>query len=258
MNWDPRQYLKFADLRLRPALDLLARIPHEAPGRVYDLGCGAGNVTRRLAAKWPDAKITGLDSSPEMLAEAQRKAPEIDWRQADLARWRAEDKPDVLFSNALFQWIKGHKTIFPALFAGLGEGGVLAVQMPRNQQEATHSRLLAVAKQGPWAERLQGLDDLFEIHPPEFYHDLFRAAGARHVDIWECVYQQALSGDDPVLEWIKGTALRPYLARLQDAPDALQAFLDELAAGLRASYPKRSDGVTLLPFRRLFMVAAKG
>lgn len=258
MSWDPQQYLKFSDLRLRPAQDLMARIPTQAPARVYDLGCGAGNVTRQLQEKWPGAKITGLDSSPDMLAEARKKAPGIDWVEADLSAWRPADAPDVIFSNALFHWIKGHGTIFPALLNGLRVGGALAVQMPRNQQEPSHSHTLAVAKQGPWADKLQGLDDLFEMHPPDFYHDLFRQAGAKHVDIWESVYQQALSGDDPVLEWIKGTALRPYLARLQDEPDLQKGFLEELAQRLRGAYPRRADGVTLLPFRRIFMVAAKG
>jgi trans-aconitate 2-methyltransferase len=257
MSWDPQQYLKFSDLRLRPALDLLARIPCDAPRAVFDLGCGAGNVARHLAARWPQASITGLDSSPEMLAEARRQLPTAEWVQADLSCWRPHDGADVIFSNALFQWIKGHQAIFTGLFQSLKAGGGLAIQMPRNQQEPSHTIVSEVAATGPWSQRLAACADLFEIHPPDFYHDLFRASGAAHIDIWESIYQQALSGDDPVLEWIKGTALRPYLAALGDAPDLKEGFLSEVGDRLRAAYPKRADGVTLLPFRRVFIMAMK-
>ena len=257
MSWDPQQYLKFSNLRLRPALDLLARIPNDTPQTVFDLGCGAGNVTRHLAARWELAKITGLDSSSEMLAEAQKQLPAANWIKADLSSWRPHDGADVIFSNALFQWIKGHQTVFAQLLQSLNPGGALAIQMPRNQQEPSHTIVSEVAANGPWSQRLSNCADLFEIHPPEFYHDLFRTLGAVHIDIWESIYQQALSGDDPVLEWIKGTALRPYLAALGDAPDLQTGFLAEIGKRLRAAYPQRADGVTLLPFRRLFMVAVK-
>jgi trans-aconitate 2-methyltransferase len=258
MSWDPKQYLKFSNLRLRPALDLLARIPAEAPKSVFDLGCGAGNVTRHLAERWPQAKITGLDSSPDMLAEAKKNLPGASWIETDLANWRPGDQADVIFSNALFHWIKGHQTIFPELFAGLSAGGALAIQMPRNQREPSHTCILETADSGPWAEALSPVGNLFEVHAPEVYHDLFRACGAVHLDVWESVYQQALTGDDPVLEWIKGTALRPYLALLEETPDLKTGFLADLAACLRLAYPKRADGVTLLSFRRIFIVAVKG
>ncbi|MBF0166438.1 MAG: methyltransferase domain-containing protein [Alphaproteobacteria bacterium] len=254
MTWDPKQYLKFSDLRLRPALDLLARIPLDSPRRIYDLGCGAGNVTRQLAQRWPEAKITGVDSSVEMLAEAKKNLPGAEWMKADLATWRPPSPGDLIFSNALFHWIKGHREIFPRLMSDLAPGGVLAVQMPRNQGEASHTTILKVANDGPWRELLAPLGDLFEMHAPEAYHDLLRSL-AGHLDIWESIYQQALTGDDPVLEWIKGTALRPYLAALADQPDLKEGFLAELGTRLRLAYPKRSDGVTLLPFRRLFIVA---
>ncbi|MBF0268289.1 MAG: methyltransferase domain-containing protein [Alphaproteobacteria bacterium] len=257
MSWDPQQYLKFADLRLRPALDLLARIPAQSPASVFDLGCGAGNVTRQLAARWPHASITGLDSSPDMLAEAKRQLPSARWLQADLSIWRPSQPADVIFSNALFHWIKNHRQVFAGLFESLSPGGVLAIQMPRNQQEPSHTVTSQVAGSGPWRERLAPLADLFEIWPPDFYHDLLRGQGAAHIDIWESVYQQALVGPDPVLEWIKGTALRPYLAALSDAPDLQAGFLKEVGLRLRDAYPMGQDGVTLLPFRRLFIVAAR-
>lgn len=257
MSWDPKQYLKFADLRLRPALDLLARIPVQSPAVVYDLGCGAGNVAAHLAERWPGAKLTGVDSSPEMLAEARKRLPKACWIEADMSTWRPQAGADVIFSNALFQWIKGHRMIFPSLFECLSPGGALAIQMPKNQQEPSHRLTQDVARNGPWKGKLAGLDDLFEIWPPEVYHDLLRESGAAHIDVWESINQQALTGDDPVLEWIKGTALRPYLAQLSDAPDLRAGFLEELGGRLRQAYPRREDGVTLLPFRRLFIVAVR-
>ncbi|MDK9721808.1 MAG: methyltransferase domain-containing protein [Rhodospirillales bacterium] len=258
MSWDPKQYLKFADLRLRPAQDLLARIPVQSPATIYDLGCGAGNVATHLAERWPSAQLTGVDSSPEMLAEARKRLPTAQWIEADMSAWRPNAGAGLIFSNALFQWIKGQQTIFPALFERLAPGGALAIQMPRNQQEPSHRLTQEVAQNGPWKDRLSGLGDLFEIWPPETYHDWMRKAGAAHIDIWESIYQQALTGDDPVLEWIKGTTLRPYLARLSDAPEWQAGFLEDLGGRLRQAYPRRDDGVTLLPFRRLFMVAARG
>ncbi len=256
MSWDPKQYLKFADLRLRPALDLLARIPLNRPRRIFDLGCGAGNVTCQLALRWPEARITGVDSSPQMLAEAKARLPEADWIKDDLSKWQPSEPADLTFSNALFHWIKGHREIFPRLLDGLAPGGVLAVQMPRNQQEPSHILVREVAEAGPWRERLAHLGDLFEVLEPGTYHDLLRA-GSAHLDVWESVYQQALTGEVPVLEWIKGTALRPYLAALADAPDLQNGFLAELKAQLAKAYPPLADGVTLLPFRRLFIVAVR-
>src|SRR6266516_3659447 len=139
MPWDPAQYLKFAGPRLRPALDLLQRIDCEAPSRVYDLGAGAGNVTRLIAARWPEARIVGIDGSAEMLAKAAAENPEIEWRQADLASWRPERPADVIYSNAALHWLDDHERLFPALFAGLAPGSVLAVQIPRNFGAPSHT-----------------------------------------------------------------------------------------------------------------------
>lgn len=252
MAWDPDDYLKFADQRLRPALDLMARITTAAPRHVFDLGCGAGNVTRLLARRWPDAEIVGVDSSPEMLAAAraaeQRGGPA--WQLADLARWTAPQPADLLFSNAALHWLDDHATLFPRLIAQLASGGTLAVQMPRNHAAPSHTCMAAAA--GLWWDRLGPLLRTSPVADPAFYYDLLAPVAAT-LDIWETEYLQVLSGDDPVLEWTRSTALAPLVAALEG--DARERFLADYAARLRTAYPRRADGKTLLPFRRLFIVA---
>jgi trans-aconitate 2-methyltransferase len=240
LNWDPASYLAFADKRLRPALDLLARVPLAAPARVFDLGCGAGNVTRALRQRWPEAALTGVDSSPEMLEQARQELPTATWRQADLATWRTQEA-DLIYSNAALHWLDDHETLFPALFAMLAEGGVLAVQMPRE-----------TALAGPWRQRLEALLGPAPVAPPDYYYQLL-APQAASLDIWECEYLQALDGPDPVLAWTRGTALRPFLAALEEPQRG--AFEADYAARLAALYPPAADGRVLFPFRRLFIVA---
>jgi trans-aconitate 2-methyltransferase len=256
MSWDPQQYLKFSDLRARPAMDLLARVPHPSPRRVYDMGCGAGNVAAKLAERWPEARITGVDSSPAMLAEARKRLPAAEWIEGDLANWLPDSGACVIFSNAAYHWIKGHDRHFPRLFERLDKGGCLAVQMPRNFAAPSHRSIFETAAEGPWKDKLAHCLDPFEVLEPEVYHDLLRPLGAA-LDVWEADYLQALTGADPVLEWVKGTALRPFLTALEDAPSLKAGFLETVRRRLGAAYPARADGVTLLPFRRLFLVAVK-
>lgn len=250
--WDPSDYLKFADQRLRPALDLLARIDAHAPARVYDLGCGTGNVTRLLARRWPAAEITGIDSSPEMLAAAQGADEDggVRWQLADLAAWAPPAPADLLFSNAALHWLDDHAGLFRRLVAALAPGGILAVQMPRNHAAPSHTCMAAAAR--PWWDRLSPLLRPSPVGDPAFYHDVL-APHAAALDIWETEYLQLLTGDDPVLRWTRSTALAPLAEALDGA--ARDAFLADYAARLRAAYPRRPDGTTLFPFRRLFIVA---
>jgi len=254
MSWDPSQYLKFADQRRRPAIDLLARIAAESPKRVYDLGCGAGNVTRLLAERWPAARVTGVDSSAAMLDKARGEAPGIDWVQADLATWRPDAPPDLIYSNAALHWLDDHRTLFPALFKSLAPGGILAVQMPRNHGAASHTGMAEAARSGPWRATLEPLLRETPVQPPAIYFDILAAAGAR-ADIWEVEYLQLLEGADAVVEWTKGTALKPLLDAL-DEPLRGQ-FLADYRARMAVAYPRRADGLTLFPFRRLFIVAVR-
>jgi trans-aconitate 2-methyltransferase len=251
-TWDPRQYLKFADHRLRPALDLLTQIPLDAPATVHDLGCGPGNITRLLAERWPEAHVTGLDSSAEMLAKARQEAPGIAFVQADIAGWTAPATADLLFSNSTLQWLEHHAALFPRLLAQLAPGGVLAVQMPHNHEAPSHVLMRAAAEAGPWGSRLRDVRSIAPVGTPADYYGIL-APAARQVDIWETEYLHVLDGDNPVVEWTKGTGLRPFLDAL-DEPERGR-FLADYAARIAQAYPKQADGRTLLPFRRLFIIA---
>jgi trans-aconitate 2-methyltransferase len=251
-GWDPAKYLEFAGLRLRPALDLLARIPHEAPRCVYDLGCGPGNVTRLLGERWPGAALTGVDGSPAMLERARAALPGVTFVEADLSAWAPPAPADVVYSNAALQWLDDHAALFPRLLGTLAPGGILAVQMPRNHAAPSHTEMTAAADAGPWRERLAPALRARPVAPPEFYYDLL-ASRARRVDVWEAEYLQVLEGDNPVVEWTRGTALKPLLDALEEPERS--TFLAEYATRIARAYPRRPDGRTLLPFRRLFLVA---
>jgi trans-aconitate 2-methyltransferase len=254
MTWDPAQYAKFADHRLRPALDLLARIPTDAPASVVDLGCGTGNVTERLVERWPNARVIGVDTSAEMLAEARQRKRAIAWEQSDLGRWTASAPVDVLYSNAALHWLGDHAALFPRLLAQISPTGVLAVQMPRNFGAPSHAIARELASSSQWRAQLGDLVKPAPVAEPGFYYDLLSGRVAR-LEIWETEYIQPLPGDRPVLEWIKGTWLRPFLDRLSSDDGA--RFETQYAERAAAAYPRRGDGLTILPFRRLFIVAAR-
>lgn len=252
MAWDPAQYLKFAGPRLRPAIDLLQRIDLDAPAVVYDLGAGAGNVTRLIAARWPEARVVGVDSSAEMLAKAAGENPGIEWQQADLAAWRPNRPPDLIYSNAALHWLDGHDRLLPALLATLKPGGTLAVQMPRNFAALSHTSITETALGGPWRAVLEPLLRPSPVAEPGFYYDLL-APRAAALDLWETEYLQILDGENPVKEWTKGTWLSPLLAALQE-PERSR-FEAAYAERVATAYPPRGDGKTLFPFRRMFLIA---
>ncbi len=257
MAWDPEQYLRFDDKRLRPGLELLQRIRLDAPDLIYDLGCGAGALTAALAGRWPDARVVGIDSSAEMLARAAAdypatKWPAIEWVEQVVESWTPTAAPALIYSNAALHWLADHETLFPRLLAALAPGGALAVQMPGNFEAPSHRLMEAVAAEGPWAARLGPLSQHIAVLAQERYYDLL-AGQAATLDLWHTSYLQVMSGPDPVLEWVRGTALRPYLDALEEAERP--AFVADYAARLRAAYPTRADGNTLFPFRRLFLVA---
>jgi trans-aconitate 2-methyltransferase len=255
LSWNPERYLAFGDHRTRPAVDLLARVALKSPARVADLGCGPGNSTALLVARWPDAVVVGVDSSSEMLARARASGLRAAWVESDIAEWTPAGPLDVLFSNAALQWLPDHARLLPRLLGQVRPGGVLAVQMPHNFGSPSHVLLREVADAGPWAERLQPLLLREPVGAPQLYYDLL-APRAGSIDIWETEYLQVLEGDDPVLSWTRGTALRPVQAALE--AEELRAFEAEYRDRLRSAYPKRTGGRTLFPFRRLFIVATRG
>jgi trans-aconitate 2-methyltransferase len=250
--WDPAQYLKFADHRLRPAIDLLNRVDLERPAEVFDLGAGAGNVTRLIKERWPQARVTGVDDSESMLAKAAATAPDITWQQADLASWHAPRPADLIYSNAALHWLPGHEHLFPALLAGLAPAGVLAVQMPRNFGAPSHTAISEAARSGPWRARLEPLLRPAPVGEPDFYYGVL-AGSVAALDIWETEYLQVLDGPNPVKEWTKGTWLRPLLDALEE-PERSR-FEASYATRVARAYPPRADGRTLFPFRRMFIVA---
>lgn len=252
MAWDPAQYRKFSNHRIRPAVDLIDRVPLDAPHTVADLGCGEGAVTQLLRHRWPRAGLIGVDSSAEMLDVAARELPDAHWEKADISTWTPSAPVDLLFSNAALHWIGDHAALFPRLIEFIGPGGVLAVQMPRNFSARSHTLVADVARTGPWRDKLIPLLRTEPVAAPEFYYDLL-APRVAALDIWETEYLQILQGDNPIAEWTKGTWQRPLLAALDDAERPL--FEAEYRKRIAENYPPRRDGKTLYPFRRLFIIA---
>ncbi len=256
-SWNPSQYLKFADHRLRPALELLNRVPLASPATIYDLGCGPGGITRLLAEQWPAATIYGLDNSPEMLQEAAAEPSRIQWIEGDIATWAPAEPPELVYSNATLHWVPGHDELFPRLAGFLQAGGCLAVQMPLSFDAPSHRLMRETLLSGGPNGSALGTEELRQVvarrwvEDAAFYYDLL-AGQTTSLDIWETEYLQVLEGDDPVLEWVKGTGLRPILNGLDDAEREL--FLVAYAQRLHEAYPRRVNGCTLYPFRRLFIL----
>ncbi len=257
MQWDPTQYALFSDHRARPFFDLISRIDHDAPRRVVDLGCGPGELTAVLAQRWPGAEVLGLDSSPEMIerAEAMGKAPaNLAFAVGDVRDYSPAVGTDVVVSNALLQWVPGHQALLSAWASRLDDGAWLALQVPGNFSSPSHVLMRELADSARWRPQLEGVlrhDDA--VSEPSDYLRLLRAAGMS-VDAWETTYHHVLHGEDPVLEWVRGTGLRPVLGALPT--DDATEFERTYAASLAAAYPAEPSG-TVFPFRRIFAVGFK-
>lgn len=255
--WDPRQYARFEAERDRAALDLMLRLPDDlAPREIWDLGCGAGQHAALMRRRHPDAAVHGLDSSAAMLDMARALDPGVDWRLGDIAAWTPDRPVDLIFANASLQWLADHEVLVPGLAAKLAPGGVLAIQMPLAWDTRHHRLLRETAARGDWAAALAGVERLPLLPEPADYYALL-AGTCESMDIWSTTYLHALTGEDAVLEWMRGTALRPYLTALADDPALSAAFEDALGDALSTAFPMRPDGVTLLPFPRLFLVARR-
>jgi trans-aconitate 2-methyltransferase len=262
--WNPAQYLKFGGERLRPGYELLGRVGDDLPaGAAYDLGCGTGDHARAIAARWSARPVVGLDHSKDMLQKARSTAalPNLAWAEGDIRAWTPRAPAALIFSNATLHWLPDHAALFTRLMGALAPDGILAVQMPGNFREPSHTLIRELALTSRFAAKLASLtepggslrNDLVEA--PEFYYGVLAPLASGGVDLWQTIYLTPLRGERPVLEWIKGSILRPALDRL-DAAER-RDFEDRLAQRLAAAYPPRDDGVTLFPFRRLFLVARR-
>ncbi len=266
-SWDPVQYNRFSDERGRPFADLLARVALDRPaGLVVDLGCGSGELTAGLLTRWPSASVIGVDSSAEMIAAADRlraglppaDAARLRFIEADLSSWTPPGPVDVITSNAALQWVPGHLDLLPTLMGRLAPGGRLAVQVPGNHDAPAHALLRELRRTPRWSPLVgpdvaPGLDRRLAVAEPADYLATLARAGFA-ADVWETTYLHLLTGEDAVLQWMRGTGARPTLAALPD--DATRAaFEADYAALLRDAYPPQPFG-TVMPFRRLFLVGS--
>jgi trans-aconitate 2-methyltransferase len=253
-DWSPGAYLRYEDERTRAARDLLSAVPLSHPAVVVDMGCGPGNSAEILQDRFPRAAITGLDSSPAMLAEARRRLPRVRFDAADAETWTPGADVELVFANAVYHWVAAHLQQLPKVLAAMPPGGVLAVQMPDNVAEPTHALMAETARAGPWAERLAG-GSRAPLAPPRDYYDALSPCAAR-VDIWRTTYQHALADAEAIVRFVESTALRPFLGPLSAAEQ--EAFLADYRRRVAAAYPPMANGKVMLAYPRLFIVAVRG
>ncbi len=254
-SWDPAVYERYKAYRDRPALDLMVQIPDRRFREIWDLGCGTGEHAALLALRHPLAKVHGLDSSPDMLRQAKNRQTDIDWVLSGVEAFAPATPPDLIFTNAALQWLGDHEALFPRLTGLLAPGGAFACQMPMAYETEHHRILRETAEDGPWASLTRGARRINPTPALVDYHG-WLSSTCGEVDIWTTTYLHALEGDDPVVDWMRGTALRPYLDVLEGS-DLLEPFLGDFRGRIAAAFPPREDGLTLFPFPRLFMVAVR-
>ncbi len=255
MPWSASQYLKFEDERTRPVRDLLAAVPTREVKRAIDLGCGPGNSTEVLVARYPDARVSAIDSSDDMIRAARERLPEVFFERADVEDWRDPGPFDLILANAVLHWIPDHAGLLPRLGGALSDGGTLAVQMPDNLAEPSHVLMRQVAADGPWAGKLADANaERTQVAPASWYYQLVRPLCQR-VDIWRTTYHHPLAGSEAIVEWFRGSGLRPFLAPLEPAEQA--EFVGRYRSALAVAYPALPVGTVLLPFPRLFIVATR-
>jgi trans-aconitate 2-methyltransferase len=233
----------------------MLQLPTDPPPReVWDLGCGTGEHAAVLAARHPGSVVHGLDASPEMLARARQRTASVDWQEGDIANWSPRNAPDLIFTNAVLQWLPNHARLIPELVGKLAHGGAFACQVPLSYGERWHMILREAAASGPWARKLEAVQGVNPTPPAEDYYRWLSPL-CRDVDIWSTTYLHVLEGEDPVVDWMSGTALRPYAQALEGEEQA--AFLEDYRQRISAAFPKEADGTTLFPFPRLFIVARR-
>ncbi|MBV8035801.1 trans-aconitate 2-methyltransferase [Roseateles sp.] len=253
-DWNPDLYRRFEDERTRPARDLLARVPLTSPCRVVDLGCGPGNSTELLLERFPDAEVIGIDNSAAMLDSARERLPGCRFELADIGAWAPDDGVDLIYANASLQWVGDHEALLPRLLGLLAPGGVLAVQMPDNRDEPTHRAMRELAAQAPYAALIGDASRLrTELLGLDGYYDLLAPLGS--VDLWRTAYQHPMDSPARIVEWVRGTGLKPFIDPLPEAERA--RFLVAYEQRIAQAYPPRADGRLLLAFPRLFFIARR-
>ncbi|XVO86884.1 trans-aconitate 2-methyltransferase [Pseudomonas palleroniana] len=253
MTWSAKQYTMFEQQRTRPVRDLVAAIPNTQVRNAVDLGCGPGNSTEVLAERYSQARITGMDNSDDMLKDARQRLPALNFERADIGDWKPAQTFDVILANASLQWLPDHATLYPHLVRQLTPGGTLAVQTPDNLDEPAHRLAREVAADGPWSAKI-GAVKHNERHTASYYYELL-SKYCSTVDVWRTTYQHPLADHAAVVEWFKGSALRPFLAPLSE--DERADFLQQYTARITQAYPALGDGTVLLPFPRLFIIATR-
>jgi trans-aconitate 2-methyltransferase len=255
-GWNADLYMQFANERTQPSLDLAGRVKLPRPARIIDLGCGPGNSTAILRQRWPEADITGLDNSPEMIATAAESYPTEKWVEADIATWKADTPFDLVFTNAALHWLPDHAHLFPHLFAQVASGGALAVQMPAHYKSPVHLVAHRVSEAPEWGHMLDDARDAITRESPSFYYDVMQPL-ASHLDIWETEYNHIMDSPQSIVNWFRATGLRPFLSALE-TEDQKKRFLEQVLDGYTQAYTPQKDGRILFPFRRLFLIAYRG
>jgi trans-aconitate 2-methyltransferase len=254
--WSAGQYLKFEDERTRPARDLLQGVPASTVKCAVDLGCGPGNSTELIAARYPDASVTGVDNAPDMIKAAKARLPGVRFELCGIEEWSEPGLWDLIYSNATLQWVGGHEALLPKLAQRLAPGGSLAIQMPDNLDEPSHASMRTAAQRLPFAERLKDAAKArTELGTPDWYYALLKPFCSR-VDVWRTTYFHPLAGGlDAIVEWVKGTGLRPFLSPLTEGEQ--QAYIAAYKEELAKDHKPLADGTVILPFPRLFIVATR-
>ncbi len=252
-TWNPDLYLKFGNERAQPAIDLVSAIDIESPKKIIDLGCGSGNSTALLKNRWPNAEITGLDSSLEMIEKARESDSSIDWIVGHIEDLSPNDKYDLIFSNAALQWIENHDRLLPCLVDALTNNGVFAAQVPNNESSPYHQVILRVASNPKWSHKLAAAKNPLTYHSIDYYYELLETQ-CSSLRLWETEYCHVMDSAESILQWTSGTGLRPYLEALKTEEER-NAFKAEALEGYRDAYPVQSNGKVLFPFRRQFILA---
>ncbi len=255
LHWDAELYLRFEAERALPAHDLIAKI-EGAPRRVFDLGCGPATSTQLLVEHFPNATVVGVDSSAGMLAKARRRLPQVEFHLADIADWRPDEPADLIFADSALQWLEAHEILFPRLMERLAPGGVLAVQMPDNRQEPSHALMRLIAADGPWSDRLVPVAKTRAVIATHTDYYRWLRPASQSLEIWQTTYVHPVHGVEAIVDWFRGSALRPFLAPLR--PHEREDFLARYARELAENYEVEPDGRVLFLYPRLFLIARKG